>query len=286
MSYKVKDTSIKESERLIRKKYSIDGTDHVNTYLKLTFRKHIALIEDVLKVKKGSKVLDIGCGTGQFLLELVLHGLNATGIDTFEEMDGIDEKIARARFAERGLTPVLVKGNASQMPFHDASFNLVTSFGMLEHIPPYVRGGMLREMFRVVRPGGYLFVIAGPNKFFPYDQHIPKILFANYLPRRMKIALAEKTGTRLLLNVPWSLTRKEIRQAIPPNEAEMINLYSRFLGMYSEVPSRSFSLHPFRLASYLKRTWRLHHIFRIAGGLLEMIHLEHCYILAFRKKAD
>ena len=177
-----------------------------------------------------------------------------------------------------------MKGNASQLPFPDSSFHLVTNFGMLEHISPGARLNVIREMFRVVKPGGYLFIIAGPNKYFPYDQHFPNFPFANWLPRQLKIALAEKVGPRLLLNPPWAISKKEFSVALSTGNVELINLYAYYMRMPSGESQIGSSLKPLKLAMYLKRKWHLHILYGYIASFLELVSFEHCHILALRKK--
>ena len=140
--------------RLIAKKYECDGATVVETYQHLSFSKHIALMSEHTDLRPGTKVLDVGCGTGKLLVELCQVGAEVTGIDTFEEAEGIDRQIAEARLTEHGFTARLVTGTATDMPFGNESFDLVVTIGMLEHISPAVRPVMLREMFRVLNPGG------------------------------------------------------------------------------------------------------------------------------------
>jgi len=274
-----------ELERLLNQKYGADGPHHVKTYLRLTFSKHVTLIEKSLGLKPGCRVLDVGCGTGQFLVEAAVRGYITCGVDTFEEADGIDLKIAQARAYEIGHPVKVVYGNASALPFPSDYFDLVTNFGMLEHIPQHDRSAILQEMFRVVNPGGYLFVIAGPNRNFPYDQHLPGIPFANWLPYSMKVAVAKRYGPRLLLQGPWSVSRTEFKKALPQSQARCLNLYGTFLAVDGGQPLGSFQINPFYFLSYFKRRWQLYRLFGILGYMFSMIRLEHCHILAFQKIA-
>ena len=96
------------------------------------------------------RVLDIGCGTGTLLLLLRETGAQVVGIDG-------DLKILRmARAKDPGLR--LVCGLSSQLPYADNSFSRVTSTLMLHHLTHAERLQTLREVFRVLRPGGELHV--------------------------------------------------------------------------------------------------------------------------------
>src|SRR5262249_18959420 len=102
------------------------------------------------------RVLDVACGTG--------HLLNMLGaaLPAEAKLFGIDlspHYIARAReVLPRDLDVSLVCDNAERLPFLDASFDVVTSVYLLHEIPAEVRERVLREMARVVRPGGLVVV--------------------------------------------------------------------------------------------------------------------------------
>lgn len=94
------------------------------------------------------RVLDVGCGTGRFLEALPDH-YGKHGVDLSDAM------LERAR--ARGLD--VTRGDSAQLPFEEASFDLVTTFALLHHLvdPALVRA-TLREMCRVARPGGAVLV--------------------------------------------------------------------------------------------------------------------------------
>jgi SAM-dependent methyltransferase len=88
------------------------------------------------------RILDVGCGTGANLLMLSKYG-DAEGVDVSED--------ALAFCRERGLENVKL-GAAEKLPYDDATFDLVTALDVVEHLDDDLGG--LREMRRVLRPGG------------------------------------------------------------------------------------------------------------------------------------
>jgi len=103
------------------------------------------------------RVLDVGCGTGRFLGALPAH-YERVGIDVSAEM------LDRAR--EKGIEVFEASGDA--LPFDDASFDLVTTFAVLHHlIDPELVVATLREISRVVRPGGAA-IVWDHNPLNPY----------------------------------------------------------------------------------------------------------------------
>lgn len=95
------------------------------------------------------EVLDVACGTGDMVLELLKQGADVTGVDLSEEMLAIAK-----RKVESGKWKV---ADAEQLPFGDASFDAVTcAFGVRNFV--HLEQG-LNEMLRVLRPGGQLVVL-------------------------------------------------------------------------------------------------------------------------------
>ena len=267
---------------LIQRKYAADGTGAVQTYQALRFDKHVRLLRSHMGLRPGTRVLDIGCGTGALLVELAQAGARVTGIDTFEEAEGIDRQIAEARLREHRIEARLLTASAAMLPFADESFDLAVNIGMLEHIPPDRRAGVLREMFRVVRAGGALFLIAGPTRATPYDQHIPGSAFSNWLPRSHKVRISEKAGRRQFLAIPWGISRRELREALP--DADFVNLYPDYFRLDGGQPLGRFRLSPLWIITWAKRRLHLHALMGAAARLLYWLHQEHCHILAVRKR--
>jgi len=93
------------------------------------------------------RLLDAGCGTGHNLAQLSRHG-RALGIDVSAE--------AIAFCRERGVTAL--RGSVLSLPFSGASFDAVTSFDVLYHRWVSDDRAALRELVRVLKPGGLRFV--------------------------------------------------------------------------------------------------------------------------------
>jgi SAM-dependent methyltransferase len=98
------------------------------------------------------RILDVGCGTGTMLSHLAAFGK-------------AQEAVGYCR--ERGLVDVSL-GEAANLPFPDLSFDLVTALDVVEHLDDDVSA--LREMGRVLRPGGHLLVTVPAHRFMWGDQ--------------------------------------------------------------------------------------------------------------------
>ena len=104
------------------------------------------------RLAPGEHVLDLGSGAGTDPLvaaQMVAPSGSVTGIDMTPEM------VAKARgsVTEMGLDNVtIVEGSAEQLPFEDASFDVVISNGVIDLIPD--KDAVFSEITRVLRPGG------------------------------------------------------------------------------------------------------------------------------------
>ncbi len=107
-------------------------------------------------VRPGERALDVCCGTGDVTFALARAGANATGFDFSEPMLAVARRRAAAlRSPLRALR--FEQGDALQLPFADASFEVVTISYGLRNLADFDRG--LRELTRVLRPGGRLLVL-------------------------------------------------------------------------------------------------------------------------------
>jgi SAM-dependent methyltransferase len=106
--------------------------------------------------------LDFGCGPGRLTLALGEQFEQATGVDVSPTM--VELAGAAATAAGRGNVDYRVSGDPDLRQFADASFDLVYSRLVLQHIPPALSRGYVREFVRVLRPGG-LAVFQVPSGF-------------------------------------------------------------------------------------------------------------------------
>jgi SAM-dependent methyltransferase len=109
---------------------------------------HVVL--DKTNVRKGTRLLDIGCGTGMAAQLAAKLGADVAGIDASEA----ELVIAR----ERVLSGDFRCGDMEELPYADASFEVVTGFSSFQFAEDPLHA--LQEARRVVRPGGYVAMVA------------------------------------------------------------------------------------------------------------------------------
>ena len=101
-------------------------------------------VELVARYGTGKDVLEVGCGTGLILERATQFARTASGIDLSGGM--------LAHAARRGLA--VAQASATELPIATASVDVAYSFKVLAHIPDIT--GVMRELARVVRPGGWV----------------------------------------------------------------------------------------------------------------------------------
>lgn len=98
----------------------------------------------------GKDVVDVGCGGGALVRDLVALGARPIGIEISEEQLAT----ARARDGDSGARYLV--GRAEALPLDDGSADVVVFMRSLHHVPPQHLEAGLREARRVLRPGGEL----------------------------------------------------------------------------------------------------------------------------------
>ena len=111
--------------------------------------------------QSGNRALDLCCGTGDLALALARRGAEVTGIDFSPAMLEIAEARRQRNFKSNPQSatcnPQFIQGDALQIPFPDASFDIVTVGYGLRNLTSWEKG--LDEMHRVAKPGARLVVL-------------------------------------------------------------------------------------------------------------------------------
>jgi ubiquinone biosynthesis O-methyltransferase len=124
----------------------------------ITERLERQLILELVGEVRNCRVLDVGCGDGEFALELARRGAIVVGIDSSPEM--IEAARSRARPHDADVT--FEQAMAEQLPFPDEQFDVVTAITILCFVED--AAPVFNEIARVLRPGGR-FVIGELGKW-------------------------------------------------------------------------------------------------------------------------
>jgi ubiquinone/menaquinone biosynthesis C-methylase UbiE/uncharacterized protein YbaR (Trm112 family) len=137
-------------------------------------------------VERRSALLEIGCGTAPLLV----------AADGYRLRVGVDIAlrwllVAKKRMEQAGLNIPLLCAGAEALPFREPVFDCAVADSALEHLRDQPRS--LAEMFRVLRPGGTLF-IATPNRFSIGPDPQTGIWCGSWLPEKWTAAIVLRQG--------------------------------------------------------------------------------------------
>lgn len=145
------------------------------------FRNVLGLLNSVLPPKR-ERMLDMGCGYGG-LAKLIADSL---GVQEVYGVDKDDHRLSKAK--EKGLQVCKLDLERNSLPFPDDYFNLVTSFGVLEHLACF--DNLVKEAYRVLKVQG-LFLVSTPN----LGSWINRMaLLFGYQPRNLEVSRSKLVG--------------------------------------------------------------------------------------------
>jgi len=108
------------------------------------------------------RVLEVGAGTGFFLINLALGGcLDGAELHATDLSEGMLE-VCRRNGLEHGLDITTREGDAEALPYEDESFDLVIGHAFIHHLP--VPGTAIAEIARVLKPGGTVVLAGEPTE--------------------------------------------------------------------------------------------------------------------------
>lgn len=123
------------------------------------------ITRDIPELPRGSKVLELGCGSGKTIQGMIGRGWRIVAIDISRRAVGIARSILEEAPSDFGASPSkkiagavdLLTADGRYLPFRDGSFDAVFSFHVLGHLVRHQRSVMAGEIIRVTRRGGAVF---------------------------------------------------------------------------------------------------------------------------------
>ena len=144
------------------------------------------MIVEMAKIKPGDKVLDVGCGTGDLTLtakNYVGVSGSAHGIDA--SLEGID--LARKKAKRSDSEAVFEVGLIENIAYPDATFDIVISRLVIHHLPDDLKRWGIAEIFRVLKPGGLVFLADFKPPTNPILAHIVTALVGHRMMMQSKL---------------------------------------------------------------------------------------------------
>lgn len=142
------------------------------------FVKALSLAGDL----RGKRVLDVGCGRGELVLQSALRGADAWGIDYAHAAVEIAAKALESAESDVPRDRMHVaQMDVKALEFDDGYFDVVFMMDVVEHLYPAELGQTFEELRRALRPGGLLVMHTSPNKVLEdvvykrYSRHVNRI---------------------------------------------------------------------------------------------------------------
>jgi SAM-dependent methyltransferase len=170
-------------------------------------RRVLDRVIDGLRLPARAEILDAGCGSGRNMLEFAGQGV-MTGI----ELSPTSVLLARQRGAGE-----VVEGSVLEMPFESGRFDLATSLDVIEHLEDDLVA--LRELRRVVKPGGALLVTVPAYQWLWSGHDVVNHHHRRYTRRTLR-QVAEQAG--------WHQTRTTYFNSLLLPAAILLRVLDRF----------------------------------------------------------
>lgn len=143
------------------------GHEEFSQSLGANLTPRLAIPIELANITPNMKIVDVGCGRGEVVLHSARKGALVWGIDY------AFPAVQIAKIALIGVTtPVerqiicLSQSNVRNLPFASKSIDLVFMLDVVEHLFPYELDDALKEIFRILRPGGRIVIHTMPNFWY------------------------------------------------------------------------------------------------------------------------
>ncbi|MBM3772129.1 MAG: class I SAM-dependent methyltransferase [Acidimicrobiia bacterium] len=166
------------------------------------------------------RLVDFGCGTG----------VNLDLLDRFGRSYGFDVTFVGLQIGRQAGRRRLVQASVSDAPLYSNAFDVVTSFDVLYGLPDPVEKAAVREMFRVIKPGGCILINVAAMDCLKGDHSV----LAREIRRYSRASL-----TRLLTQAGFTIERITYTNASLFVPMLVIRTYQRWRGLPEEAQAET-----------------------------------------------
>jgi SAM-dependent methyltransferase len=229
-----------------------------------------------LDIPAGCQLLDVACGSGQVALWAARDGVNATGVDIALNL----VQRAQARAKAEGLNARFMEGDAEELPFEDASFDVVTSLvgAMFAPRPELVA----RELLRVCSPGGTIAMGNWTREGFVGQMFktFAKFIAPSGMPA--PVLWGDETVVRERLGPGVSdlkMTRRHYNFTYPFPPADVVEFFRQYYGPTNRAFASLSGDSAKSLRNELEALWSAHNR---GGDELTVVAAEYLEVVAIR----
>jgi len=149
------------------------------------------LKEFAVLLPKNARVLDVGCGAGVPVIKFLIEsGFDVTGIDFSENMLRLAEtNVPKARFIKKDMT---------RLDFEDNSFDGLTAFYSIIHVPREKHFSLLQSFHRILRSEGIMLVCMGPDEWEAIDEYLGIDMFWSHFAPEKSLQLVKDAGFQIV----------------------------------------------------------------------------------------
>ncbi|HLK64722.1 MAG TPA: class I SAM-dependent methyltransferase [Bryobacteraceae bacterium] len=241
--------------------------DHFSRFMETDARSFY----ERLDVPPGAHLLDVACGSGQLALIAAREGVQVTGVDI---ADNLIER-AQARSMAEGLPARFRVADAEELPFPDASFDVVTSLiGAMFAPRPHL---VARELTRVCAPGGIIALANWTAEGFvgKMFKAIAKFIAPSGMPSPLlwgdETVVRERLGAQVS-DLKFALKHYTFDYPFPP--PDVVNFFRLYYGPVNRAFGSLDRAGRKSLQSELEELWSAHNRGRDGFTLVAAEYLE------------
>lgn len=174
---------------IVRKGYDTIAGEYLADRLNFDHTEELQEFAKVLP--ENAKVLDVGCGAGVPVTRfLVNSGFHVTGVDFSQSMLKLAEKNAP--------NAKLIKKDMTELDFNDESFDGITAFYSIIHVPKESHFSLFQNFHRILKLNGLLLVCMGPEEWEATDQYYGTRMFWSHHSPEKSLELVKDAGFKVL----------------------------------------------------------------------------------------
>lgn len=184
------------------------------------------IFEYLTRLPSGAMTLDLGTGRGRWPFAMVDMGFRVIGIDYVRELMDVNNREAKAKHMQGKIR--FIPGDVFDIPLADASIDVVTDFGLLQHLLPADWPTYGKEVERILKPGGFVLNVS-------LSKETPK--FFDISPKESGMSDVEKYGAhyhffteeemRAVHGFHFKIVQSEVLFLPQENEALLVTLLKK-----------------------------------------------------------
>ncbi len=158
-------------EKLYPRRYYLDDCEGHQLFRSTSGRRlsrRLRKVVNLLAAKPGERIVDVGCGRGEVALQVARRGARAVALDPSPSAVRLtSEALAvwrREAPPEADLSVAILRARAEHLPLPSGEVDAVVLSDVVEHLPAQANYRLLREVRRVLRPGGRAVIHTQPNR--------------------------------------------------------------------------------------------------------------------------